>query len=340
MYVPHFMHASSKSAEAIPTAIIGFVDACLRGLGQIVFANSPASGLLLLAGMLAASRWLGVCAIAGVVSATATAYGLRLDSGRTRSGLHGYNGALVGAAFATLLTPAWSPGVLFAIVGAAAASTIVMTATATVVMGLAGLPPLTLPFNFVTLPCLLFAAGTSRIGHVPSLGVPATPLNASAAAVMLSPQDFVQSAFRGVGQIVLADSALAGALILTGITLVSRRAAAFAFVGSALGTFLGVLLGADRTAVEHGLWGYNAFVTAQALGGVFLAFSLRSAIFALGAAVTATVLHGALGVAFGPLGAPGLTLAFCLATFAFLLTTRATPLLESVYVSDVSHDED
>lgn len=127
---------------------------------------------------------------------------------------------------------------------------------------------------------------------------------------------------------------------MIGIAIVSRGGAALALVGSAVGALLGMAIGADKTAILHGLFGYNAFITAQAVGAVFLAPSWRSAVYALVAAITATVLHGALSVAFGPLGARGLTLPFCLATFAFLLTTRSTPLFPSVRMSEVSTGED
>jgi urea transporter len=320
--------------------LLGFLDGSFRGLGQIVFANSAASGALVLAGMLAASAWLGAGAFVGVVSATATARWLRLDSGRTSSGLYGYNGALVGAVFATLLAPTWGWSVLVAIAFAAAVSTVIMVATSNVVVGVLGLPPLTLPFNLVALPCVLFSLATSKIPHVASLGVPATPLAASAAASSVTALELLSATLRGIGQIVLADSVTAGVLILLGIALVSRRGAAFALVGSLIGALLGFTLGADKQAVLHGLRGYNAFVAAQAVGGVFLSFTWRSAVYALAAAVTATVLHGALSVAFGPLGAPGLTLPFCLTTFAFLLATRSTPLFESVRMSEVSSGED
>jgi len=320
--------------------IIGFLDACLRGLGQIVFANSAASGALMLVAMLVASPWLGACALVGVVAATAAAKGLRLDEGRTASGLYGYNGALVGAVFATLLLPTWGPGVLVAVAVAAAVSTVIMVATSNVVVGVLGLPPLTLPFNLVALPCLLFAVATSRMSHVASLGVPAVPALGAGALAAVSALDVAQATLRGIGQIVLADSVVAGALILVAIAIVSRRGAAFALVGALIGALLGFALGVDRAAVLHGLFGYNAFVTAQAVGGVFLGFSWRASIYAVVAAITATVLHGALAVAFSPLGAPGLTLPFCLTTFAFLIATRSTPLFPSVRMSEVSSKED
>lgn len=315
-----------------------FGDACLRGVGQIVFANSPLSGALVLGAMLTASPWLGAAAALGVVSSTATARLLRLHGGRTRAGLYGYNGALVGAAFAAFLSPAWSAGVAAAIVAAAAVSTIVMVATSGVMVGVLGLPPLTLPFNFVALPCLMFTLSTSRVGRAPGLGAVVEPVHAIVAATF-SPVPFLSTIVRGVGQIVLADGVAAGALVLAAVAVVSRVGVLFALLGSALGALLALALGADHTSVTPGLWGYNAFVTAQAIGAVFLRPSWSSSLYAATAAVTATVLGGAMSIALSPVGMPILTLPFCFATLPFLLATRATPLFESVHVSESSSDE-
>ena len=63
--------ASRRERAAFSHGPLGFLDACLRGLGQIVFAKSAVSGALLLLGMLAASPWLAASAALHAQDATA-----------------------------------------------------------------------------------------------------------------------------------------------------------------------------------------------------------------------------------------------------------------------------
>lgn len=74
---------------------------------------------------------------------------------------------------------------------------------------------------------------------------------------------------RGVGQIYLQKSSLAGAVLLVAIALTSWKLALFAVVGSALGALTGRLVNAGPTDIDDGLYGFNATLVALA-GGVFL----------------------------------------------------------------------
>src|SRR5919108_5411431 len=84
-------------------AVAGFVDTLLRGTGQVMFQNNPLTGLLFLIGIFYNSRLLGVAALIGLVSSTATAMILRVDQPLIRAGLFGFNGILVGIGLAFFL---------------------------------------------------------------------------------------------------------------------------------------------------------------------------------------------------------------------------------------------
>jgi urea transporter len=144
---------------------------------------------------------------------------------------------------------------------------------------------------------------------------------------------------RGISQLFLADSWVAGVLILVGILLCSRIAMVMALVGSAAGGLIGLALGADGFAIYHGLWGYNSFITAVAIGGFFLVPTWRSVTYGLAAAVAAAILNGALMVILNSWGAPSLTLSFCITTIAFLLIKDASTLLQAVPLSGTTTPE-
>ena len=77
-----------------------FADECLRGVGQVVFCNSPASGAMILG--------LGGRPVSRSTPPSARRQrrrrrGAGLDAGATSAGLFGYNGCLVGCAFSVFL---------------------------------------------------------------------------------------------------------------------------------------------------------------------------------------------------------------------------------------------
>ena len=51
----------------------GFVEQCLRGVGQVVFCNSSVSGAMILSGLTLGDPYLGGMAALGTISATAAA---------------------------------------------------------------------------------------------------------------------------------------------------------------------------------------------------------------------------------------------------------------------------
>ncbi|MFP3701608.1 urea transporter, partial [Burkholderia sp. SIMBA_013] len=69
----------------------------------------------------------------------------------------------------------------------------------------------------------------------------------------------------GVAQTAFAQGAWAGMLIVVGIAIASRRAAAFALGGAIVSTVLLVALGAGDTGFTDGLLGFNGALAALAL---------------------------------------------------------------------------
>lgn len=318
-------------------SILDFLNATLRGIGQVIFVNNPISGLLILLALVIQSPWVGLLSGMGVTSATLTGLVLGLDRATLRNGIFGYNGLLVGAALGTfgdagVGSGAW--GWAIATLLFSALTTVMMKTLGVWWAKMVGTPPLTLPFNIATLLALALA----------SLPQPWLALKAAPAAALAQGLDWLRIGAAlpiGVGQVFLAGKLVSGILILLAIALCTPLGTLTALLGGSLGLGTGLLLGIDSESLYAGLWGYNGVLCAMAIGGVFYAPNLRSVGLGAIAAVLSALLGGLLGLAFGPLGLPVLTVPFCVITIAcFLLMRRSLPSLVPVALHAVTSPEE
>jgi urea transporter len=330
--------------------VLAFVDSCLRGVGQVCFMNNPVTGLAIIVGMFVAEAWLGFAGVLGLVVSTLAAILIGMDRGAIRAGLYGFNGVLVGAGMSLFMQPDWDGLVMVWIAAAAALSTVVHAALANVFIGAWKVPPFTLAFNFMTLMFLIGALNYAN-GRVGGLVAPAdaqvtsgdvsnTLRSAADAASANNIEGVANAIFRGIGQLFFANSVAAGIIIVVGLAVCSRIAAIFALLGSAAGMLTGLAVGASGVAIYNGLWGFNSFDAAIAVGGVFFVLTLRTGVLAIACAVLAALLFGAIGALFVPWGLPALTLPFCFATLAFVLLKGASTKLEPVAVEDITTPEE
>jgi urea transporter len=102
----------------------------------------------------------------------------------------------------------------------------------------------------------------------------------------------------------------------------------------------GLALGANGVAIYNGLWGFNSFDAALAIGGVFFVLTWRSGLLAVACAVLAALLFGAIAAVFTPWGLPALTLPFVFATLAFVLLKGTSSELTHVEVADITTPEE
>jgi urea transporter len=332
------------------TPPLAFVDSCLRGVGQVCFMNNPVTGLAILVAMFVAEPWLGFAGVLGLVTSTLTAIVIGMDRAAIRAGLFGFNGVLVGAGLSLFLQPDWDLLVMVWIVVAAALSTVLHAALAAVFLGSWATPPFTLAFNFITLIFLIGALHYAN-GRAGGLLAPAEPQvtgqDVSNALRSIAGGDtandlegVVNAILRGISQLFFANSVVSGIIIVAGLAVCSRIAAAFALIGSAVGMLTGLAVGADGVAIYNGLWGFNSFDAVLAVGGVFFVLTWRSATLAVGCGVLAALLFGAIASLFTPWGLPALTLPFCFATLAFVLLKGASDRLDPVAVEDITTPEE
>jgi urea transporter len=338
------------AARAEGNPLLDFVDYCLRGVGQVCFMNNPVTGLAILVAMTIAEPWLGFAGVLGLVTSNLAAILIGMDRGAIRAGLFGFNGVLVGAGLSLFLQPDWDLLVMVWIVVGAFFSTVLHGALASVFIGAWKVPPFTFAFNFITLIFLIGALNFAN-GRVSGLIAPAdaqvtrgevsTTLRSAADAASANNLEGVLNAiFRGISQLFFANSVVAGIIIIVGIAVCSRIAAVFAVVGSTVGMLTGLALGANGVAIYNGLWGFNSFDAALAVGGVFFVLTLRSGVLAVACAVLAALLFGAIASLFTPWGLPALTLPFVFATLAFVLLKDASTELEPVAVEDITTPEE
>lgn len=297
-----------------------FVDANLRGVGQVMFQNHPLSGLLFLIAIgwgsyAAAAPHIGFAGIVTLVVATATAYALRADVADLHAGLFGFNGYLVGLAMATFMHPATAMWVYVVLGGAA--STVAMLAIANVFKTWST-PALTAPFVLVAWLLLLathvFGGAT---GALPA-SAQIVPLDA-AAADPLRFGAFLQGTFLSISQVFLKASGAAALLLIAGLAVSSLRSAAWAVAGAAIAVLTAHALGAESDLVTGGLMGFSPVLTAVALGAIFLPAGLRGSAYAVLGTVFTVLVQGAMNAVVTPFAIPTLTAPFVLVTWLFLL---------------------
>ena len=305
-----------KNASPVPsTAASEIVDASSRGMGQVIFLNSPKSGQILGAGLFLGDPYLFGLAALGTVTATATANAFGLDKESIQNGLLGYNGCLVGCAAAVFGPPSILAATTATIVGASATPFVALSLKE----AMGSVPQWTFAFNFVALTSILKTRPLLSPPPPPPIDVEGTV--ASKGSVFL---DVLASPLTGVSQIFVVQSPLTGAIILGGIGSYSPLLAVHALGGSTMGTLVGALSGAPLEELTMGLYGFNSALTSMAVG-VFFVHSTPSLVLSAGGAAATASLFGAMKTVFGAYGSPCLTLPFCITMSACYLMQKHVP---------------
>lgn len=144
--------------------------------------------------------------------------------------------------------------------------------------------------------------------------------------------DFFNMLLNGISEVPLLSSPLAGALILIGVLIASRKAGAMMAISSLLGAAMAIILGAPKDLVTFGLFGYNSVLTGMAFfsgpfvksNKVTLALSLfgafiTSIVWMVFSHVMGDVFSGALGAGFA---IPGFTASFIFTTWFMMWATK------------------
>ncbi len=221
----------------------------LRGVGQIMFQRNALSGALMLIGLAIGSWWLMLLTLAGSIAGTLFAKILGCSEKGISDGLFGYNSALSGLAVGVFFSPSVYSVALFL-------GVTIISIYFTVILGkLKRLPVLTAPFVIAT--WLMLLAGKIIF---PEQFLPSVEIEMQVEA------NWVRAFCLNIGQVMFEGNAiLTGVFFILGILVNSRVNAFYAVFGSVLPLLLGFVL-TDLSAFNSGLVGYNAILSAIALG--------------------------------------------------------------------------
>lgn len=299
--------------------LFGYVKILLRGAGQVMFQGNAWTGLLFIAGIFWGAYEAGTPMVAwgamlGLMVSTATGYIFSLPADEGQQGLWGFNGVLVGCAFPTFLG---STIVMWLSLALCAALTVWLREGMNRVMRRWRINSLTLPFVLSTWLFLLAARAMYGL-DASHMATPVLPDHITTGGYLYLSEAVVYW-LRGVSQVFLIDSWVTGLLFLIGLLIASRWAALWAAAGSALAIVVASAFGASGYAIEHGLYGFSAVLTAIALATVFYRPGWRSALWAMVGVVVTVVSQAAMNVMLDPFGLATLTAPFCVSTLALLL---------------------
>jgi urea transporter len=221
----------------------------LRGVGQIMFQGHAGTGLFFLGGVALASPAMLAGAILGAVIGPSFAYLAGYDRRDVEVGLYGFNSTLVGLALPALLLPSHPLTWVAAVLGC-----ILTTIITRLGIRFLRFPAYTAPFVVATWVVLLTLHAT--VGH--SIDAPAAPR-------AVEEGGFWAAVLRGESEVMLGANQMSGVLFLAGIAISNPWHAAMAFLGSLVGTTVGVYHGDPEADVSIGLFGYNGALAAMAL---------------------------------------------------------------------------
>jgi urea transporter len=290
---------------------LNWIGASTRGLSQIYFQANVWTGLAVLAGFAIANWRMATLAVIGLLFSTLSGVLCRRGLGELGNGLHGYCGALVGAAQFSALGFTW-PAAAFAVLGGLACGPVTVALAWLFYhpsIRKYALPVTTAPFCIVA--GVLFAVHAPL--HGPHTDLPEVPENILA--------NMGQAILTHISEVVLVDSAIAGAVILLGLFIAHWKVGAAALLGSVLEAVMDLATGSDVQAWAHGLLGYSGVLTAIALAAVFLKGTWQPWV----AVVAGVVMSSLLAWVMGLTALPVYTWPFILATWLILVVLHHIP---------------
>ncbi|XP_059885519.1 urea transporter 2 [Delphinus delphis] len=314
-----------------------FTDWVLRGAAQVMFVNNPLSGLIIFIGLLIQNPWWTIAGGLGTVVSTLTALVLSQDRTTIASGLHGYNGMLVGmliAVFSEKLDYYWW---LLLPVTFTAMSCPVFSSALSSIFSKWDLPVFTLPFN-IAVTLYLAATGHYNLFFPTTLVEPVSSVpNITWSEIEMSL--LLQSIPIGVGQVYGCDNPWTGGVFLVALFICSPLICLHAAIGSIVGMLAALTVATPFKTIYLGLWSYNCVLSCIAIGGMFYALTWQTHLLALICALFCAYMGAALSNIMSVVGVPPGTWPFCLSALTFLLLTTNNPAIYKLPLSKVTYPE-
>ena len=297
---------------------------------------------MILLGILINSWIYAAICILGAAAGTLTAIILRADRALVRDGLFGFNGALVALALVAFTSENFRTGAVpslamtaYLICGAALST--MAFASMAALLGPHKVAPLTMPFVLIGWLFLFAVLKFDAIDAGP-MAKPVSPDQFSYTAPYMLPTWYMGIG-TSIGQIFFQDNWITGYIILIGVGLHSRIAAGMGLLGAIIGTAVAALFGGPEGAIRDGLFGYNAALTAMALGGFFLVLTWNSFFYAVFGAIVSAWLWASIAIFLKPIGMPVLTSTFVIVTWLMLIGQYAFKALVPVPPAEATTPE-
>eukprot|EP00930_Biecheleria_cincta_P035065 TRINITY_DN24149_c0_g1_i1.p1 TRINITY_DN24149_c0_g1~~TRINITY_DN24149_c0_g1_i1.p1 ORF type:complete len:443 (-),score=48.71 TRINITY_DN24149_c0_g1_i1:292-1620(-) len=312
-------HVQEKVQEIHHKPVLPAVaDGMLRAFGQVIFCNSPISGVGMLIALSYANPWLAVLATAGSLIATITAH---LGKVSLPNGLAGYNGVLLGCGFAHFLDSddwTWQP---ILATGLGAVTTVLLSVA---MKAMSKVPIWTFPFNIALLCTLMYT----------------TPLGKSEAAdksAYLDLKTISAAGPVGVAQVFVVNDWVSGVIVIISIAVYSPMLSASCLIGSVIGLATALAIEEVPSAISAGLCGYNSALTACAIYTFFAPTKESFLLILLSSALTQVLASSLAKAAAATFQIPVGTLPFCIAaTLCYMLLGNVKGLRKP---ADTSNDE-
>ncbi|MFQ6110596.1 MAG: urea transporter [Nitrospinota bacterium] len=291
-----------------------YLDSLLRGLGLILFCDSPLSGVLMLGGFALILPSLGLGALVGSAAAAASGFVLAREKDQRKSlgGLYSFNGALCGLAWPYLAPP---PHLTFWLLVPVAALTTVVYRRLERFLLPKNLPVLSVPFVLVIWVCQGVLQPLGLLGLAPVYPHPLFSWWGETVTwpIWQAPLQYAQSLLPGAG------------LLAVGLLLYSPASLLVAVLGTSIGLAISLGAGGPYGLYWPQLYAFTTVPTALALGGTFVVLTRRSWTFALLGVLLSALVWWALDALLHPLGLFTLTAPFNIATLALLWVIGLRP---------------
>lgn len=312
----------------------------LRGYGQLVFANNPLSGLLIIVTMAAVAPGTFVSSAATAVLGLLVSVLIREPREIVENGLTVFNPILIGVMSYNVIPRMYGAfdtfSFLLVFLG------MILSVYLTRSLRSDKFFCTTWPFHLVEF-ALIFVLSTQNGADALTKSMEPTFAmhNATSETTMMTTTTTTRTndtgfyeeiatnvyinwgmVLRGcilsMSQMLGIDSVILGAVMYLAILIYSPTTVVFSFVGALCGTLAGLELGVGHHKAYSGIWGYNSMLTAAALGGNLLVLNGQTAAVAIIGAFFALLLQYSIELMLINTQFPILALPFVIATSFFI----------------------
>ncbi len=258
-----------------------FIDSILFSYAQIFFSNRRWFGATVLAATFITPE-IGLVALLGVIISNATAYLLKFDEAKIKSGFYGFNGILFGAAAAFFYQ--LTPFILLLVALFIIITFFISAVLEHMLASMFNLPGLSLPFIIALYMFVIFLHNFDSIASDEFLMIDGGLSQWVPAGIV--------SYFNSLAYVVFQPNALAGIVLAIALLSLSRVMFILSIVGFVISTATVHLLFSQPSASFTVIAGFNSVLTAFALGGSLIIPSRKSLLLTIASSVGIVILTG------------------------------------------------